>query len=473
MAIMENEGRPHVVMVPWLAMGHLIPFLELSKCLALKGFQISFISTPKNVQRLPKIPPNISSLINLVKIPLPQVVDLPEYAESTIDLPSEKVHYLKKAFDGLQGPLASFLENSAPTWIIYDFAAYWLPPIANKLRVPCAFFSLVNAATIAWTGPPSILMGITEDPRKTLEDLLGVPKWIPFASNVVFRLHEILRLMNSSKDNVAEVSEAYRFGAAVQGADVVFIRSCTEFESDWFRLVEEEIYQKPVVPVGLLPASVKERSDDNGEKWGDISEWLDKQKKESVVYVSIGTEATLTQEEVVELALGLELSQLPFFWVIRKPTSLAGDNSFTLPDGFEDRISGRGYICKGWAPQVRILAHPSISGFLTHCGWNSIIESLGWGRVLILLPFLAEQGLNARMLEERKIGMEIPRDERDGSFTRDSVAKSLRMVIVDEEGEPFRSKAMEMRGLFGDKNLHDQYIDKFVQYLHDYKPKKT
>ncbi|KAF5178177.1 Udp-glycosyltransferase 91c1, partial [Thalictrum thalictroides] len=421
MAIMENEDRPHVVMLPWLAMGHLIPFLELSKCLALKGFQISFISTPKNIERLlPMIPPNISSLINLVKIPLPQVDDLPEYAESTIDLPSEKVHYLKKAFDGLQSPLTSFLENSVPTWIIYDFAAYWLPPVANKLGVPCAFFSLVNAATIAWTGPPSILMGITEDPRKTLEDLLGVPKWIPSTSNVVFRLHEILRLVNSTKDNVADVSEAYRFGAAVQGADVVFIRSCTEFEPDWLRLVEEEIFQKPVVPVGLLPASVKERSDDTGEKWGEISEWLDKQKKESVVYVSIGTEATLTQEEVVELALGLELSELPFFWVIRKPTSFAGDDSFTLPDGFEDRISGRGYICKGWAPQVRILAHPSIGGFLTHCGWNSIIESLGLGRALILLPLLAEQGLNARMLEERKIGMEIPRDERDGAFTRDS-----------------------------------------------------
>ncbi|KAF9603460.1 hypothetical protein IFM89_036263 [Coptis chinensis] len=469
---MENESRPHIVMLPWLAMGHLIPFLELSKCLAQKGFQISFISTPRNIERLPKIPPNISSLINLVKIPMPQVDNLPEYAEATIDLPVNKVPYLKKAFDGLEAPLASFLENSVTSWIIYDFSAHWMPAIANKLGVPCAFFSLTNAATVAWTGPPSILMGITEDPRQTMEDLLAVPKWITFPSNIVFRLHEVLRLINSVKETVADVSEGYRFGASAQGSDVVFIRSCTEFEPDYLRLMEEEIYQKPVVPVGLLPPSVKERSDDNGEEWEDISKWLDKQKQESVAYVAIGTEAALTQEELTELALGLELSELPFFWVIRKSPGLAGDDWLSLPDGFEERIKGRGFICKGWAPQVRILAHASIGGFLTHCGWNSIIEALGLGIVLILLPFLADQGLNARILEGRKIGLEIPRDAQDGSFTKGDVATSLRMIMVDEEGEPFRTNAKEMKGIFGDKELQDAYIDNLVQYLHDYKLKE-
>ncbi|KAF9603461.1 hypothetical protein IFM89_036264 [Coptis chinensis] len=471
---MESEGRPHVVLIPWLAIGHLIPFLELSKCLAQKGFYISFVSTPRNIESLPKIPSYLLSLINLVKLPLPRVDNLPEYAESTADLSVDKVHYLKKAFDGLQAPLANFLENSVPiSWIVYDFAAYWLPPIANKLGVPCAFFCLMNAASIAWTGPPSMLMGITEDPRKTLEDLLGVPKWITLPSNIVFRLYEVLRLINGNKVNVSGVSEGYRFGAAVQGCDAVFIRSCTEFEPDYLRLVEEEIYKKPVIPVGLLPPSVNEKSGDNVDKWEEISKWLDKQKEQSVAYVAIGTEAALTKEELTELALGLEQSQLPFFWVIRKPPSLAGDEWVALPDRFDERISGRGFICKGWAPQLRILSHPSVGGFLTHCGWNSIIESLGFGRVLGLLPFRAEQGLNARIFEERKIGLEIPRDEQDGSFTRDAVAKTLRLIMVDEEGEIFRSNAKEMRGIFGNKDLHDRYIDNFVQYLHDYKCKES
>lgn len=462
---MEGEGRFHVVMIPWLAMGHLIPYLELAKRLARKGIQISLISTPRNIERLPKIPSDALPLINLVKLPLPPIENLPEYAESTIDLPADKVHYLKEAFDGLQGPITCFLENLTPKWIIYDFCLHWLPPIANKLNVPCAFFCLNNAASLAWAGPPSILMGVTEDPRKSLEDLLCVPKWVPFPSKVVFRLHEILRLQNGHKNTIHGLSEGYRFGAAVQGADVVFIRSCVEFEPEWMRLVEEEIYRKPIIPVGLLPPSVQERSDDCGDKWEEMSKWLDKHKQESVVYVAIGTEAAMSQQELTELAVGLELSQLPFFWVIRK---LPSGDELVLPDGFEDRISGRGFVCTGWAPQVRILAHPSIGGFLTHCGWNSIIESLGFGRVLILLPFLAEQGLNARTLEERKIGLEIPRDERDGSYTREAVASSVRMLMVGEDGLAFRTNAKEMKKLFGNRDLHDQYIDTFVEYLYNY-----
>ncbi|KAL5714049.1 hypothetical protein ACHQM5_016062 [Ranunculus cassubicifolius] len=462
---MEDESRLHVVLIPWLAMGHLIPFLELAKLLARKGIQISFLSTPKNIKRLPEIPSDISSLIYLVEISLPQVEGLPEDAESTIDLPINKVTYLKKAFDGLKVPLTSFLESSVPNWIIYDFAVHWLPPIAKRLGVPCAFFSLVNAAATVWTGPPSVLLGLEEDPRKSLEALLSVPKWVPFPSKVVFRLHEALRLVKSSIENVADVSESYRFGASIQGCDVVFIRSCIEFEPDWIRLLEEDIFKKTVIPVGLLPPQVKGRSD---EKWGEISEWLDKQKQDSVVYVAIGTEAAMCQDEVTELALGLELSELSFFWVIRNLPGLSGEESLTLPDGFEDRVRGRGFVSRGWAPQVSILAHSSVGGFLTHCGWNSIIESLGFGRVLILLPFVAEQGLNARTLEEKMIGLEIPRNEHDGSFTREGVAGSLRKVMVDEEGEIFRTNAREMRGIFGNNHLQSRYIDNFVKYLRDY-----
>ncbi|KAF9617887.1 hypothetical protein IFM89_039106 [Coptis chinensis] len=465
---MDNNGKLHVVMLPWLAMGHIIPFLELSKCLAQKGHRISLVSTPRNIKRLPEIPQNISALINLVGLPLPSVDNLPEDAEATIDLPPNKVHYLKKAFDGLKNPFACFLEDSVPDWIIYDFSSYWLPPIATKLGVPCAFFSLFNAASVAFFGPPSELMGNNEESWRSLEDLTYKPKWLPYNSIVFLRLYEMLRIMDTMKENVADVEDAYRYGSAVNGSDVVLIRSCLEFEHFWLNFVEAEVLQRPVIPVGLLPPSVQGRRDDEIGEWAEIKVWLDKQNKGSVVYIALGTEATLTQEEIDELALGLELSNVPFFWVLRKPLSLEGD-SYMLPVGFEDRTRNHGVVCMGWAPQVKILAHSSVGGFLTHCGWNSIIEALSFGCALILLPLLAEQGLNARKLHGDKIGLEIPRDEQDGSFTRYSVAESLRTVMVEDKGNYFRRKAMEMKEIFGNKDLHDKYVNNIIQYLQDHK----
>ncbi|KAL7192615.1 hypothetical protein ACSBR2_024438 [Camellia fascicularis] len=96
-------------------------------------------------------------------------------------------------------------------------------------------------------------------------------------------------------------------------------------------------------------------------------------------------------------------------------------------------------------------------GFLTHYGWSSVIEGLQFGKPLIMLPFMVDQGLNARVLHKKKVGIEIPKDEEDRSFTRNLVADSIRLVMVDNnEGLIYRKKVREMSALFGDKVLHDQ-----------------
>ncbi|KAF8404724.1 hypothetical protein HHK36_009613 [Tetracentron sinense] len=460
---MDSSGALHVVMFPWLAMGHFIPFLELSKRLAQKGHRVSFVSTPRNIKRLPQIPPHLSPLINFVSLPLPHVDTLPENAEASIDIPAQISQSLKKAFDGLEVPLTTFLQNSNPNWIIFDYASYWLPGVAAKLGVPCVFFSLFNAAVLAFLGPPSALLRVEEEGFKP-EDLTVVPKWVPFHSNVFYRLHEVLKYMEGAGENESGVSDFYRFGLAIRDSNFVALRSCSEFEPDWIRLLGE-LLKKPVIPVGFLPPSAEDIEKEGDAKWVIIREWLDKQGRESVVYVALGTETTLSREELNELALGLEKSELPFFWVLRKPPGSNQNESEMLPEGFEERTRGRGFVYMGWAPQVRILAHPSVGGFLTHCGWNSIIEGLGFGRALALLPVGNEQGLNARLLEGKKVGLEIPRNERDGSFTSDSVAESVRVVMVGKDGEPLRAKAREMKELFGDRNRNDRYVDFFSQYL--------
>lgn len=122
-------------------------------------------------------------------------------------------------------------------------------------------------------------------------------------------------------------------------------------------------------------------------------------------------------------------------------------NLVKLPEGFEERIGGRGVVCRSWAPQLKILGHDSVGVFLSHSGWSSVVEAT-FGRPLVLLTMSNYQGLNARLLEESKIRYSIPRDEKDGSFTSDSVAESLKLVIEMKEGKIYRDKAKELKPLF-------------------------
>lgn len=450
----SSDQKLHIAMFPWLAFGHMIPYLELAKLIAQKGHQISFISTPRNIERLPQLPPNLSSsLITFVKLPLPSVDDdFPEAAEATTDVSQNKVMKLKKVYDALQQPLTHFLESSNPDWLLFDFAAYWAPATARNLGIPCAFFSIFIGACLAFVGPTS--PEISPDDRKNPEDYTVPPKWVPFPSNVAFHLFEVHRVyLDTITGDESNVSDIYRFMEGMRGCDVIAIRDCMEFDPEWLRLLQD-IHRKPVLPVGQLPTTNHEEND----RWGSMSEWLDRQPKASVVYVAFGSEAMPSQEEITTIALGLELSELPFIWVLRT-------HVVKLPQGFEERIGGRGLVCRSWAPQLKILGHDSVGVFLSHSGWSSVVEALSFGRALVLLTMSNDQGLNARLLEERKIGYCIPRDEEDGSFTSDSVAESLKLVIEMEEGKIYRDKAKELKPLFGDRKKQDTYVHNFLEYL--------
>ncbi|KAF2285275.1 hypothetical protein GH714_042317 [Hevea brasiliensis] len=392
---MAADSKLHIAMFPWLAFGHIIPYLVLSKLIAQKGHKISFISTPRNIHRLPKLPPNLAPLINFVKLPLPQVDGLPEDAESTTDVPYDKVQYLKKAYDGLKDPITVFLETSRPDWLLYDFSPYWLPRIATSLGISNAFFSILLGAALCNAKPYSAI-----DDRTKPEDFTVPPKWITFPTKVVFRLFEISRIFDSVTANASEVSDSYRMEEVLRGCEMIAVRSSMEFEPEWLHLLEE-IQGKPCIPVGMLPTT----DYDTGEEidtWSLIKQWLDNQGKGSVVYVAFGSEAKPSQIEITEIALGLELCGLPFFWVLRKRRGLADTEVVELPDGFEERTKGRGVVCTSWAPQLKILGHDSVGGFLTHSGWSSVVEALQHEKALILLPFLGDQGLNVRILEEKK-----------------------------------------------------------------------
>ncbi|CAN6999238.1 unnamed protein product [Brassica rapa subsp. trilocularis] len=448
----RGEGAMHVAMFPWLAMGHLLPFFRMSKLLAQKGHKVSFISTPRNIERLPNLPSSLSSFITFVSFPLVPFPGSTPGSECSMDVPYSKQPSLKSAFDLLQKPLTEFLQEESPDWVIYDYAAHWLPPVAAELGISKAFFSIFNAASLCFLGPPSLLL---EGVRSTPEDFTVVPPWIPFQSNMAYRYHEVTLVGDKRGKDTNGVSDSARFGYSISESDAVFVHTSTGFEPEWLGLLKD-LYRKPVFPTGFLPTDTEDEVE--GDKtWVGIKKWLDKQSINSVVYVALGTEASLPPAEFTELAHGLEKSEVPFFWVIR--------NESQILDGYVERVAGRGMVQVGWVPQVKILSHSSVGGFLTHCGWNSLVEGLGFGRVPILFPVLNEQGLNTRLLEGKGLGVEIPRDEEKGSFDSDSVAHSVRLAMVDDAGESIRAKTKLMMGLFGNMDENSRYVDELVGYM--------
>ncbi|KFK28226.1 hypothetical protein AALP_AA8G488700 [Arabis alpina] len=354
------------------------------------------------------------------------------------------------------------MESSKPDWIVYDILHHWVPPIAEKLGVRRAMFCTLNAASIIIISGPASIMIHGRDPRKTVEDLIEPPPWVPFETEIVYRLFEARRIMEypTAGINGAELNDNYRTGMTYFGSEVIAIRTCMELEPEWIQLLSK-LQGRPVIPIGLLLPSPVDEADDEGS-WLDIKEWLDRQRVKSVVYVAFGTEVTVSDEEIQGLAHGLELCGLPFFWTLRKRTGA----SVFLPDGFKERVKGRGVVRTEWVPQTYILGHASVGGFVTHCGWGSAVEGLSFGVPLIMFPCNLDQPLVARFLGGMSIGLEISRNDQDGSFTSASVADTIRLVVVEEEGKIYRDNAAsQQKKVFGNKRLQDQYADGFIEFL--------
>ncbi|KAL6636731.1 hypothetical protein ACP70R_024303 [Stipagrostis hirtigluma subsp. patula] len=476
---MEEEAKSaklNVVLFPWLAFGHMIPYLELAKSLAARGHAVTFLSTPRNVARLPPVPAHLSPRIRLVALPAPTVEGLPEGAESTADVPPEMNELIKKAVDGLAAPFAAFLADAVaggrkPDWIVNDFCHHWLPEIADEHKVPCATFFIVQAATIAFLGPR--WANAAARPCATWEDFTAPPKWCPFPPAIAYRRHEAVWIADAFRPNASGVSDLDRMWQIIERSRLIIFRSCDEVEPGVFTLLTD-LFGRPAVPAGILLQPDLDDGDgdsDSGPR-PDVLQWLDKQPPESVIYVALGSEAPLTASTLHELALGLELAGVRFLWAFRKPagtTAPDADVVALLPAGFQERTRGRGLVWTGWVPQVRALAHGAVAAFLTHCGWGSTVESLVLGRPLVMLPFVIDQGLIARTMAERGVGVEVARDNDNGSFGRDAVAAAVRRVMVEEEGKAFAGNARKLQEVLGDQQRQDDYMDELVGYLRRYK----
>ncbi|KAG4384313.1 hypothetical protein AAZX31_13G236700 [Glycine max] len=292
-------------------------------------------------------------------------------------------------------------------------------------------------------------------------DLMQPPEGYP-VSSVKLHAHEV-KFLASKRDWEfgSGVLFYHRLNKGLIFSDAVGFKGCREIEGPYVEYLAEQ-FGKPVLLSGPFipepPNTVFEG------KWGS---WLERFKLGSVVFCVLGTEWKLPHDQFQGLLLGLELTGLPFLAVLKVPIGFETIEA-ALPEGFKERVEGRGIVHSGWIQQQLILEHPSVGCFITHCGAGSLTEALVNKCQIVLLPQVdADHILNARTMATNKVGVEVEKGEEDGLFTKESVCKAVKIVMDDENelGREIKTNHSKVRKFLLNHKLESTCVDSFCQQL--------
>ncbi|CAH9093775.1 unnamed protein product [Cuscuta epithymum] len=426
----DAARRPTVLMFPFLAHGHITPYLGLAKNLSDRGFLIYLCSTPILLVSIKKMIPEIySGSILPVELHLPHLPDLPPHYHTTNGLPPHLHPTLRKALRMSKPNFSNILHTLKPDLLIFDFLQIWAEVMARDLHIPAIRFYNACAATSSYIN----FMTRNASSASQTESYPYPALRLKGGGEAIFR---------AAVDNVIKTGREPE--ECLSEPQMVLMSTSMEMEPEYIEYYSRTIGCK-VVPVGIL--AQEPQAEESPENTEEILDWLRKKDEGSVLYISFGSEYFLTKEEMNEMAHGLELlmdpTEISFIWVLRFPKGEKSSAQDSLPHGFVKRIGERGRIVEGWAPQVRILAHPSVGGFVTHCGWNSIMESLNFAVPIIALPMHVDQPVNARFLVEKGLAVEIERGG-DGKLRREEMAKAVDEAIGGENGEALKMRVKNM-----------------------------
>lgn len=450
---LQERRRSHVVVFSTLEQGHLIPAFQASLHLAHRGVGVTFVTTPLNASALASklARPQSPLLLRFHRLSLPPVDGLSPDQESCHALHPTQFQNLYLATEQLQPDfehlLKTLAENADEEWarpscVMGDMFTGWVQESAIKMGIPgFTFYTSPAYGTLLYNSLWFHLPHLDNDSDTVA--LPDVPTFLPLNRSDL--TPSLLKATGSNPWHLF-VSRQVKKNRQSQG---YIVNSFLELEPEIIEYMETSS-GKPVWSVGpILPHDYIEGSSvmtpvDKGEAL--ISEWLNQQAPGSVVYVSFGSRNFLSGPQVRELALGLQGSGKSFIWVLRSPPETgtetetdSGSSLSHLPEGFERGTSGRGLVIRGWAPQLLILSHPSTGAFISHCGWNSMVESVSRGIPIICWPMAGEQFLNAKWFVQRLRVAVRARQVDGGIVPKEEVERVVRFVLEDE-GEDLRGR---------------------------------
>jgi hypothetical protein len=462
---MGSRRTQHVVLFPSPGHGHLVGFLALARLLRLElpddATTVTLVSTPRNVATL-RSSCNDSSGISFHALPFePSDHGLPAGCESTGSLPVpafidffEAFESLEPAFDAYLSGLVREAAAEEDVCVISDAFAAWTACAARRHGCAHAVLATCGAFGVAvihalWSNAPAPALG----PDDTLR--LPLPRG---EEELVLHRSQLSPSVYVAGERRDRWTAFYRrLLPHARRTDAVLVNTVGELEPTGLAMVRRAVGDKvPVWAIGPLVARVREDQDDTKRMASAISDdgvllrWLDLQQPKSVLYISFGSQNTIRREQMLELAAALELTSRPFVWAIRPPAGCSpGDVRLPLPEGFEERAraGNRGVLVRGWAPQLRILAHAATGAFLSHCGWNSVLESLARGVPILGWPLAAEQFYNAKMLaEEWGVCVEVARGNLETSAVhRSRLAEAVEAVMMRDSSAEMRRRVVEVQ----------------------------
>ncbi|GAV58921.1 UDPGT domain-containing protein [Cephalotus follicularis] len=432
----SQSYQPHFILIPLMTQGHLIPMVDIARLLAQRDVTVTIVTTPHNFARFGSIiDRDIRSgkQINVLQLPFQSTENgLPEGCENVDTLPSPSlIPNLMAAIAMLQKPLEQLFEElkPSPSCIVTDKYLAWTADTAAKFKIPRIVFD----GTSCFASLCSHNLDISKVYEKVSESsetfvVPGLPDRIEFT-----------RAQLPGSFNPGSLLDLKKFRDKIRAAEAeeygVLVNTFEELEPEYAKGYQKAKGKKVwcIGPVSLCNKELLDRAQRGNKASTDENQclkWLDSWAPNSVIYACFGSINRITPPQLIELGLGLEATNRPFIWVIRGAYKKEDIEKWLIEDGFEERVRGRGLIIRGWSPQVLILSHPAIGGFLTHCGWNSTTEGICAGVPMITWPLFAEQFYNEKFVvqildigvrvgaevvvhmgEEDKVGVVVKREQ--------------------------------------------------------------
>ncbi|KAL2939179.1 Limonoid UDP-glucosyltransferase [Bienertia sinuspersici] len=438
----------HVFMVSFPGQGHINPLLRLGKILASKGLLVTFTTTENFGQNIRSSNDAVSDQPvpvgdGLIRFEFfddewpdgdPRKYDMDQY------LPQLEVVGRRWVIERVAG-LAQ--EGRPVSCLINNPFIPWVSDVAEDLGLPSAMLWPQNCACFLsyFYFHHNLIKFPTEDdlyidvevPTLPLLKWDEIPTFLHPTTPYAFLKRAILKQYNNlSKPFCVLLDTFYELEKSTVDHTVELLAPC------------------PIRPVGPLfkqsePGWANVRADPLRPNQ-DCLKWLDGKPDGSVVYISFGTIVFPKQEQIDEIAAGLERAGVSFLWVMKPPLKESGLSNHTLPEGFFDRVADNGKVVH-FSPQEQVLAHPAVACFMTHCGWNSTMESLSSGVPVIAFPSWGDQVTDAKFLcDVFGTGLLLTRGEHEKRvIPRDEVEKCLRDATSGPKAAEMKKNALKWK----------------------------